>query len=98
MQRAHEALQKQEAELARYAEQVAADQRQAAALQAKIKAMEEKVSKASFQICKTKQAANHMNKISQACMKHNNTCAWRSQSWGTSDLLKEDLTKQAALT
>lgn len=41
--RAHEALEKQEAELARYAQQVAADQQQAAALQAKIKAMEEKV-------------------------------------------------------
>ena len=41
--RAHEALEAQEAELARYAEQVAADQQQAAALQAKIKAMEEKV-------------------------------------------------------
>ena len=40
--RAHEALEAQEAELARYAEQVAADQQQAAALQAKIKAMEEK--------------------------------------------------------
>lgn len=39
---AHEALEAQEAELARYAEQVAADQQQAAALQAKIKAMEEK--------------------------------------------------------
>lgn len=42
--RAHEALEAQEAELARYAEQVAADQQQAAALQAKIKAMEEKAS------------------------------------------------------
>ena len=41
-QRAHEALEKQEAELARYAEQVAAEQQQAAALEAKIKAMEEK--------------------------------------------------------
>lgn len=40
--RAHEALEAQETELARYAEQVAADQQQAAALQAKIKAMEEK--------------------------------------------------------
>ncbi len=41
--RAHEALEKQEAELAHYAQQVAADQQQAVALQAKIKAMEEKV-------------------------------------------------------
>jgi len=41
--RAHEALEKQEAELAQYAQQVAADQQQAAALQAKIRAMEEKV-------------------------------------------------------
>ena len=40
--KAHEALEAQEAELARYAEQVAADQQQTAALQAKIKAMEEK--------------------------------------------------------
>ena len=41
-QKAHEALEAQEAELARYAEQVAGEQQQAAALQARIKAMEEK--------------------------------------------------------
>ena len=48
--KAHEALEKQEAELARYAQQVAADQQQAAALQAKIKAMEEKVPNDSLEV------------------------------------------------
>ena len=41
--RAHEALEQQEADLARYAEQVAAQRQEADALQAKIKAMEDKV-------------------------------------------------------
>ena len=42
-QKAHEALQQQEADLACYAEQVAAQRQEADALQAKIKAMEDKV-------------------------------------------------------
>lgn len=49
--RAHEALEAQEAELAQYAEQVAADQQQAAALHAKIKAMEEKARDPSYPSC-----------------------------------------------
>ena len=66
-QRAHEALQKQEAELARYAEQVAADQRQAAALQAKIKAMEEKVQHAQASGCSQNQC--HLISNSKAMSK-----------------------------
>ena len=50
-QRAHEALQQQEAELARYAEQVAAQGQEAEALQAKIKAMEDKVTCQAYLGC-----------------------------------------------